>query len=419
MYIVQKPIYGMAQAGRRWQRSLYPWLLDWRSSKKGGCQFQQLHSDSNVFVCHALNTLPDGSTRDEWLMLGCYVDDLFTLYSHDDEHSLYRRFIKDLDARWSVEDEGEVSDLLGVEIASEGNVVSLKQTAYIEKMAKNQFGDDIPPDCKAFNVPYVFEGSTATLAQVIADALSDDRVRSPEEIKAYQSIVGALLYAATHTRPDIAYAVGMLCRAMGSPSPDSMLAARHVLAYLYYSRHIGLRYERDHRPLSGKTDSDWAVKHSTSGFVFHYNQAAVSWGSSKQKSVSLSSCEAEIMAASEAAKEALYLRNFLIELGVASDAPVDLATDNTAARDLSYNPEHHQRVKHIERRHFFVRECVENMQINVPFVRTADNWADMFTKALHVRMFVPLRDAIMNVSPDDRMHGGALASDMASATGGS
>ena len=59
------------------------------------------------------------------------------------------------------------------------------------------------------------------------------------------------------------------------------------------------------------------------------------------------------------------------------------------------------------------------MQLNVPFVRTADNWADMFTKALHVRMFVPLRDAIMNVSPDDRMHGGALASDTASATGGS
>ena len=223
----------------------------------------------------------------------------------------------------------------------------------------------------------------------------------------------------THTRPGVAYAVGMLCRAMGSPSPDTMVAARHVLAYLYYSRHIGLRYACDHRPLSGKTDSDWAVKHSTSGFVFHYNQAAVSWGSSKQKSVALSSCEAEIMAASEAAKEALYLRNFLIELGVATNAPVDLATDNTAARDLSYNPEHHQRVKHIERRHFFVRECVENMQLNVPFVRTAENWADMFTKALNVRIFIPLRDAIMNVSPDDRMNGGALASDMASATGGS
>ena len=230
--------------------------------------------------------------------------------------------------------------------------------------------------------------------------------------------MGALLYAATHTRPDIAYAVGMLCRAMARPTNDTLVAARHVLSYLYHSRNIGLRYEKDNRPLSGKTDSDWAVKHSTSGHVFHYNQAAVSWGSSKQKSVALSSCEAELMAASEAAKEALYLRAFLIELGVANDAPVDLATDNSAARDLSYNPEHHQRVKHIERRHFFIRECVENMQLNVPFVRTADNWADMFTKPLCTRMFVPLRNAIMNV-PDASMNGGALASATASATGGS
>ena len=115
------------------------------------------------------------------------------------------------------------------------------------------------------------------------------------------------------------------------------------------------------------------------------------------------------MAASEAAKEALYLRAFLIELGVAGDAAVDLGTDNSAARDLSYNPEHHQRVKYIERRHFFIRECVENMKINVPFVRTADNWADLFTKPLCARMFVPLRNLVMNV-PD--------ASIMASMNGG-
>ena len=130
-------------------------------------------------------------------------------------------------------------------IASEGGIVSLKQTAYIEKMAKTQFGDDIPADCKAFNTPYIFEGSSPTwsptLAQVAADVLSDDSIRSPESICAYQSIVGAFLYAAT--RPDVAYAVGMLCRAMGKPSPDTMLAAQHVLAYLYHSRYLGPRYE--------------------------------------------------------------------------------------------------------------------------------------------------------------------------------
>ena len=70
--------------------------------------------------------------------------------------------------------------------------------------------------------------------------------------------------------------------------------------------------------------------------------------------------------------------------------------DNTGARDLAYNPEHHARTKHIERRHFFVREMVENMKIRVPYVNTADNLADFFTKPLPARVFVPMRDAIMN-----------------------
>ena len=101
------------------------------------------------------------------------------------------------------------------------------------------------------------------------------------------------------------------------------------------------------------------------------------------------------MAASQAAAEALYLSRFLHELGVCPDEPVPLGVDNTGARDLAYNPEHHQRTKHIERRHFFIRECVENQQLTVPFVRSADNLADFFTKPLGAAAFFPLRDRIM------------------------
>ena len=79
------------------------------------------------------------------------------------------------------------------------------------------------------------------------------------------------------------------------------------------------------------------------------------------------------------------------------DAPVEVSVDNTGARDLAYNPEHHAKVKHIERRHFFIREMVENMRIRVPFVRTADNLADFFTKPLPPRAFAEMRDRIMNV----------------------
>ena len=103
------------------------------------------------------------------------------------------------------------------------------------------------------------------------------------------------------------------------------------------------------------------------------------------------------MAASEAAKEAIHLRSFLSELGRGEDKPTKLAVDNQAAWDLAYNPEHHSRTKHIERRHFFVRERVESLEISVPFVRSEQNMADFFTKPLPSATFFRLRDAIMNV----------------------
>ena len=81
------------------------------------------------------------------------------------------------------------------------------------------------------------------------------------------------------------------------------------------------------------------------------------------------------MAASDASKEGLYLSRFLTELGLRDPSPITLSVDNQGAVDLAYNPEHHQRTKHIERRHFFVREAVERGEIRVPFVRTDKNLA--------------------------------------------
>ena len=73
--------------------------------------------------------------------------------------------------------------------------------------------------------------------------------------------------------------------------------------------------------------------------------------------------------------------------------------DNSGAIDVAYNPEHHTRMKHVERRHFFVREAVENHLIRCPFVSTDKNLADFFTKPLSAKVFFPLRDKIMNISP--------------------
>jgi hypothetical protein len=130
------------------------------------------------------------------------------------------------------------------------------------------------------------------------------------------------------------------------------------------------------------------------------NMAAISWSSKKQPSVALSSCEAEIMAASEAGKEAVSLQRLARELGLSDlDEPIDLWMDNKSGIDVAYNPQHHGRMKHVARRHFFIRELVEDGQIRVPFVRTDDNLADFFTKALPPKQFRAVRDVIMNVCP--------------------
>ena len=102
----------------------------------------------------------------------------------------------------------------------------------------------------------------------------------------------------------------MLCRAMAYPTPELLEAARRVLAYLNHHRDIGLTYEADQAPVTGYSDSNWGIRHSTTGWIFNFSQACISWSSKKQPSVALSSCEAEIMAASEAAKEAAYTTEF-------------------------------------------------------------------------------------------------------------
>ena len=394
VYKVLKPVYGMAQAGRRWQRTLFPWLLN--AGPKGG-NLSQSESDPSVFFSRCEVKTPNGS-RKETLIVGVYVDDLFILYSHSDSHSLYHRFISALCRRWDVEDEGMVSDLLNVEISrSASGHVTLRQTAYIDKLVATHAPQGVPKTNQRNKTP-----CDPSLPQSVLEAVDSDEDPNPEIRTKYMSLVGALLYCATHTRPDIAYSVGLLSRAMARPNPVLYEAALRVLYYLYRTRMLGLRYSpEDTSGFHGMSDSDWAVRHSTSGSVFMLAGAAVSWSSKRQVTIALSSCEAEIMAASEAAKETIYLSTFLKELGMfPEDKPAQLAVDNSAARDLAYNPQHHDRTKHIARRHFFIREMVEDGRLSVPYVRTTDNLADFFTKPLPASVFFAMRDKIMNIKED-------------------
>ena len=103
------------------------------------------------------------------------------------------------------------------------------------------------------------------------------------------------------------------------------------------------------------------------------------------------------------------MEEFVREFGLKGSEPVELHVDNKSAIDVAYNPEHHTRMKHVERRHFFVRELVEDGVIRVPYVHTDRNLADFFTKCQPPKKFFQMRDAIMNVRPGEAPESGPCA----------
>jgi hypothetical protein len=211
-----------------------------------------------------------------------------------------------------------------------------------------------------------------------------------QEHSLYQSIIGSLMYAMLGCRPDLAHTVGVLGRFGSEP--------RRVLKYLRGTIDFGLLYQSEthNYQLHGFTDASWgdlADRKSTGAYIFLLSGTAISWASKKQRSVALSSTEAEYMALTQATKEAIWLSKLLADLkqdsaGTAVTAldtaatAVTIAVDNQSCIALSRNPEYHARTKHIDIQHHFVREAVENEEIVTEFCPTGEMVADALMKPL-------------------------------------
>ena len=362
---LKKSIYGLKQSPRCWSKAFTEFMME--------IGFKQSTSDPCVFV----------RSRKELEILAVYVDDLILITESTESMNELKVALKE---RYKMKDMGELSYILGISVIQDKkkNRVILHQKHYIEAILKKYGMDNANP--------------VATPADANVKLIKSDGVSKPVDQQAYQSMVGSLLYAAMATRPDIAQAVSAVSKFNANPDAAHLTAVKRILRYLKGTVNFALKYEQsDSGALIGFSDADWAGdqddRRSTTGNVFLLNGGAVSWLSKKQATVALSTAEAEYIALSQAAQEGIWLKRLLSDLGVEAMSTLILE-DNQGAIAIAKNPVNHSRTKHIDIRYHYIRECVQNGQIELQYCPTNDMKADIFTKPLPRQKFEYFRGEI-------------------------
>lgn len=255
--------------------------------------------------------------------------------------------------------------------------ITITQASYIKKMIE-KFG---MAESKTISTPF----DVSTILK-----------RSEEETTPnfpYRQACGSLTYAATVARPDIAYAVGEISKFMEKPNDSHVNAVKRIFRYLNHTQHIGITYgdSGNGTNLIGYTDADYArdidTRRSTTGYAFKIGNGIITWRSQRQKTIALSTTEAEFMAICDGAKEAIWLRQLLKDIGYEQKEATTLMIDNLSAIRLVQNPELHHRTKHIDIRLFFVRDVYQEDTINLKHVESANQLADALTKPLATAAF--------------------------------
>ena len=370
---LKKSIYGLKQSARCWNITLDEYL------KSVG------YHKSNADGCIYVKSVKEANDRISFVILGVYVDDIIPVSNNP---VLLKAEKAALCERFEMVDQGEIHYLLGMSIKRdrECRTLTISQTNYVEKVLR-KFGME---NCKPISTPLELGRKFQQLSQ------GDE----PFNVQTYQQAIGCLTYMSTATRPDIAAAVGVLSQYMSRPSKDHWIGVKRVLRYLKGTLMYGLKFSahEEEPELFGYSDADWAgdvdTRRSTSGYVFQIGSSTVSWSSKKQTTVAKSSTEAEYVALSSATQEAVWLRSLMGDLGRQMDAPTTIYEDSQGAIELAKNAKYHNRTKHIDICHHFVRERVVSNEIQVIYCPTGDMIADIMTKGLAKLTFEKLRDLL-------------------------
>jgi transposase InsO family protein len=368
---LRKSLYGLKQSPRQWYKRFDSYMM------------QLGYNRSPFDCCVYYNKLKDGSR----IYLVLYVDDM--LIASRDKSDIQK--LKDrLSAEFEMKDLGAARKILGMEIYRDRNQkkLFLSQEEYIKKIL-SRFGMS---SAKPIDTP------TATNNKLVMYAPQSEEEKEYMSRVPYASAVGSLMYAMVCTRPDLAYAVSVVSRFMAKPGKEHWQAVKRIFRYLRGTSDVGLIYGNDTQCLvTGYSDSDYAgdvdSRRSMTGYVFTLGDSVVSWKATLQPTVTLSTTEAEYMALTEAAKEGIWLKGLINDLGVHQDQAI-VYCDSLSAICLAKDQVHHERTKHIDIRYHFLRS---EKRIRVKKVGTADNPADMFTKPVPQSKFQHCLD-LLNIT---------------------
>lgn len=346
---LKRAVYGLKQSSRAWNIRINDFLLElgYKRSKFEPCVFLKCFNNSMTFIA-------------------LYVDDFFIFSNNTREVEMLKT---KLSTKFKLKDLGQVKQCLGmnVNINKVDGYLTLDQRDYIDQLLAK------------FNMK-----DSKTTDTPMENNLSLEKGQSTSNLP-FQKLIGSLMFLSVMTRPDISYSVSYLSQFNNSFNETHWNHAKRILKYLQKTKSFCLKYVKNSLDLKGFVDADWGSniidRRSFTGFCFKLSGAVISWQSSKQKTVALSSTEAEYMALAEASKEALYLRNLIKEF-TDSLCCIDIFNDSQSAQKLAYNPVFHKRTKHIDVRYHFIRDAVLDNKILLKYLETNSMPADMLTKAL-------------------------------------
>ena len=327
---LKESLYGLRQSANLWHRKIAQFL------RKIG--FEPITADPSIFI------------NKRGLIIALYVDDIVIFGKDQSEIDAVKRKLKGFHP---MTDSGLIKKLLGILFTwRKDGTIRLDQESYAHQILE-EFG---MADCNPASI---------SISPSVKLNSEDSPRLGRSEHKLFQRLIGRLIFLVIATRLDIAFAVNQLSQYLAEPRQIHLGAAKHILRYIKGTITFGLTFSTKGRliGLSAYADSVYANStkgRSTTGFIFMIDGTPITWTSRKQSITAQSMTEAEYMAVSEAAKQAIWIRHFLYAIGRGLIGPTIIYEDNRGAIHLADNPVDYPKTKHIAVRYHAIRDHIGN-----------------------------------------------------------